>query len=168
MRFRSWLAVGAMTATGMFMGSTAQAQIVQVGNLTCQVAPGAGFVVGSRKETTCTFQNVAGELEIYDGAITKIGLDIGITDGATIVWSVLAPSGRIVRGALAGTYVGVTAEATIGAGVGANALVGGFHRSITLQPLSASAQTGVSLAAGVAGLTLHLRPPPPGYYRHRR
>ena len=42
----------------------------------------------------------------------------------------------------------------LGVGVGANALVGGSHRSFALQPLSARGQVGVNLALGVAGLTL--------------
>ncbi|MGH6841056.1 MAG: DUF992 domain-containing protein, partial [Methylocella sp.] len=53
---------------------------------------------------------------------------------------------------------GVDASATIGAGVGANALVGGSGRTFTLQPLSIQAQTGLALAAGVAELTLRAGP----------
>ncbi|HZM08124.1 MAG TPA: DUF992 domain-containing protein, partial [Methylocella sp.] len=51
-------------------------------------------------------------------------------------------------------YVGVDASATVGVGLGANALVGGSNRSIALQPLSVQAQTGLALAGGVAALTL--------------
>ena len=54
-----------------------------------------------------------------------------------------------------GTYVGASAEATAVLGLGANALVGGFKRSVGLQPLSIQAQTGLNVAAGVAELTLH-------------
>jgi len=45
-----------------------------------------------------------------------------------------------------------------GAGAGANALVGGFDRSFTLQPLSVEVQSGVALAAGVASLSLRGAP----------
>jgi hypothetical protein len=38
--------------------------------------------------------------------------------------------------ALEGKYAGATAGPTVGVGVGANVLVGGFDRSIALQPLS--------------------------------
>lgn len=163
MTIRQALRAAAMVA-GTITALAAQAQspgpVVQAGTLTCSVAPGAGFVVGSRKAVSCTFQNVAAELEIYDGTITKIGMDIGFTDGAVIVWNVLAPSGRIVRGALNGSYIGATAQATVAGGVGANALVGGFKDSLTLQPLSLSAQTGLNIAAGAAEMTLTLRPKP--------
>jgi hypothetical protein len=60
------------------------------------------------------------------------------------------------RGALAGAATSVAA----GAGVGAKALVGGFDRSFTLQPLSVEVQAGVALAAGVASLSLSLRTAP--------
>ena len=71
-----------------------------------------------------------------------------------LAWDVFAPSEGPKRGALAGDYAGVDASATIGAGVGANALVGGSGRSFTLQPLSIQTQTGLALAAGVASMTL--------------
>jgi hypothetical protein len=38
--------------------------------------------------------------------------------------------------------------------VGANVLVGGFRKSINLQPLSVQAQTGLNVAAGIASLHL--------------
>jgi hypothetical protein len=157
MRFRALIGLAATAAAGL-MATGAQAQVVQIGTLTCDVAPGVGMIVASRKEVACTFQNAAGELETYDGAISKLGVDIGVTEGAGIVWAVFAPSGNTVRGALSGNYVGGTAQATFGVGVGANALIGGFRRSVTLQPLSLSGQTGVNVAAGVAELHLELRP----------
>ena len=43
---------------------------------------------------------------------------------------------------------------SIGAGLGANALVGGNNNTITLQPLSVEAQTGLNLALGVADMSL--------------
>ena len=58
------------------------------------------------------------------------------------------------RGDLAGNYVGASASATVGVGVGANALIGGSNNTIALQPLSGQAQTGLSVAAGIAGLEL--------------
>ena len=55
---------------------------------------------------------------------------------------------------LAGSYGGATAEATVGAGVGANVLVGGSNRTIALQPVSLQGQSGLNVAAGVAGIDL--------------
>ena len=72
------------------------------------------------------------------------------------------------RGALAGAYAGATASATVGVGAGANVLVGGFNRSITLQPVSIEGNTGLNVAAGIGEITLHyeapemMMGPPPG------
>ena len=44
--------------------------------------------------------------------------------------------------------------ATVGAGVGANVLIGGSNRTIELQPLSLQGQAGLNVAAGVAGIDL--------------
>ena len=71
-----------------------------------------------------------------------------------MVWGVLAPASGFPHGALAGTYGGVGAEATAGAGLGANLLVGGTGRSFSLQPLSVQGQAGLNFAAGVTTLTL--------------
>ncbi len=54
----------------------------------------------------------------------------------------------------AGNYGGVSAEATVGLGVGANALVGGSNDSIALQPLSLQGQQGLNVAVGVSQLKL--------------
>jgi len=94
-----------------------------------------------------------GPREVYVGDIAKFGLDLGATSGGQMVWAVYAPT-TARYGALAGQYVGATAEATVGAGLGANVLVGGSNRTITLQPLSVQGQTGLNVAAGVGALTL--------------
>jgi len=95
-----------------------------------------------------------GPREVYVGGINKFGLDIGATAGGEMVWAVYAPTTRRF-GALAGNYSGATAEATVGAGLGANVLVGGSDRTVALQPLSVQGQAGLNVAAGVAELTLH-------------
>jgi hypothetical protein len=133
-------------------------QGVQIGALSCEVSGGLGLIITSSKEMTCIFASASGQQEPYAGTIRKFGLDIGATDKGVLGWNVFAPSAGPEPGALAGDYVGVGASATVGAGFGANALVGGFNRSITLQPLSIQAQTGLALAGGVAALTL--RPGP--------
>ena len=126
----------------------------RVGALECNVAGGPGLIITSSKALTCTFKPTRGRQETYVGTIRKFGLDIGATQKGKIVWAVLAPSASVRPGALAGDYVGVSAEATVGAGVQANALVGGFEKSFNLQPLSVGGQTGLNIAAGVSELTL--------------
>ena len=132
----------------------AQAANVEVGVLTCKVFGGAGFIFGSTKDIECVFEGLSGSREPYYGSIDKFGLDIGFTGKSVIVWTVFAPSSDIPYGALAGNYGGVSAEATVGLGVGANALVGGSKNSIALQPVSVQAQQGLNVAVGVAELKL--------------
>jgi hypothetical protein len=150
------LTMGAAVLAGAFaIGSVAQAGGgVKVGVLTCNVEPGWSYVVGSTRPLQCSYSPNHGQGEHYIGKVQKVGVDIGYVDGATIVWAVIAPASDIKPGALAGNYGGASASVSVGFGAGANVLVGGFDRSITLQPLSIEGDTGVNLAAGVAGITL--------------
>jgi len=127
---------------------------VKVGILTCVVAGGTGFVFGSSKSLRCNFEGQAGKGERYSGSINKFGLDIGVTGPATMTWAVIAPTGDVGRGALAGNYIGASAEATAGVGGGANLLVGGSNDTISLQPLSVQGQTGLNAALAVSELVL--------------
>ena len=99
-----------------------------------------------------------GTVEHYSGNINKFGVDIGYTQGGVIVWGVIAPTSSLAPGALSGDYGGVTASATVGVGVGANVLLGGFNKSITLQPVSIEGNSGLNVAAGIAGVTLKYEP----------
>ncbi len=134
--------------------ANAQGTNVQVGVLKCTVAGGTGLILGSSKGLTCIFKKQDGVRERYTGNINKFGIDIGTTKQSKISWLVFAPSGKNVSRALAGGYVGVTAEVTVGGGVGANLLVGGINKSITLQPLSVQVQEGFNIAAGIGNMNL--------------
>ena len=126
----------------------------KVGTLTCDISGGMGVIIGSKKSVACMFTPAQpGPREVYTGSITKFGLDIGATSGGEMVWSVFAPSNKTF-GALAGQYAGASAEATVGAGLGANVLVGGSNRTVALQPVSVQCQTGLNVAVGVVGLEL--------------
>ena len=126
---------------------------VNVGSLQCHVSGGMGFVFGSSKAIDCLLARTDGVGERYVGTINKYGIDIGFTKEAQMVWLVFAP-GSVARGALAGDYGGATASATVGLGVGANVLLGGSNKQITLQPVSVEGSAGLNVAAGLAGVTL--------------
>lgn len=132
----------------------ASAAGINVGTLACQVDSGIGYFVGSSRDVVCAFHPVKGRDQYYRGSITHVGIDVGFTSGATLVWAVVAP-GSVKHGALAGQYIGASAEATIGAGVGANILVGGVKKSFTLQPVSVQGQIGLNLALAASSLTLY-------------
>jgi len=148
---------GIAMAAVMALPATAQAQTDRnkIGVLACNISAGIGVIIASKKSVACTFTPAAsGPAEVYTGSITKFGLDIGGTTGGRMVWTVYA-AGSATEGALAGEYVGASGEATVGVGLGANVLVGGSNRSIALQPVSFQGQTGLNVAVGVTGLTLH-------------
>jgi hypothetical protein len=137
--------------------AAAQQPGVDLGTLDCAIGGGTGFIIGSKKDLHCTFTsaNQTFAPENYFGVVSKWGIDIGSTDGAQMRWLVLAPSNNIYApGALAGDYVGASAEITASVGAGANLLVGGLGNTFTLQPLSVQTQTGYDLALGVTRFQL--------------
>jgi hypothetical protein len=140
----------------ILLSDPSAAQQTRAGVLTCDVSAGLGLILGSQKELSCAFAPTgSGRREDYDGVITKFGLDLGITGGGVMVWEVFT---RTVAGPgfLAGDYAGVSGEASVGAGLGANVLVGGSDRTVTLQPVSVQGQIGLNFAVGVAALHLGL------------
>ena len=127
---------------------------VKAGVLNCDVSAGIGLIIGSSKAVNCTFKNSNGRVEHYEGKLGKLGVDIGVTNEASMAWLVFAP-GKVKKGALEGSYNGASAQATVIAGLGANVLVGGFEKTVNLQPLSVQGQTGLNVAAGLTSLSLN-------------
>lgn len=150
-------ALAALASAGLMGSAGAQNRGVELGLLDCLVDGGTGFIIGSTKDVTCTYKPASPDFapETYFGVINKFGLDIGYTGSTTIQWVVLAPSDNIYApGALAGDYVGASADASVAIGGGASLLVGKSAQTFTLQPLSVQAQTGVNLAVGVSEFQL--------------
>ena len=127
----------------------------ETGMLRCNVEPGIGLIITSQKALSCVFDGgTGGRPQRYVGTITKFGLDLGVTAGGELVWTVFRVGKQPRKGALVGRYAGVSAEVTAGLGLGVNALVGGPRNSISLQPFSVSGQSGLNIAAGVSELNL--------------
>jgi hypothetical protein len=138
----------------LFVAPPAEAAGVKVGVLTCNVDGGWGYILGSSKEIRCNYVPNKGNGEHYMGSISKVGVDIGFTKGGVLVWNVIAPASDMKPGALEGGYGGVSASATVGGGLGANVLLGGFDKSIALQPISIEGNTGLNVAAGIGAMNL--------------
>ena len=152
LRFAAALASALGLASAFAAPAGAQAG-VKVGTLTCNVSGAWGFVFGSTRGLACTFSGL-GRVEYYAGNISKFGVDLGYTAGGVLIWTVIAPTAVLAPGSLAGGYAGGTASATVGVGLGANALIGGSGNTIALQPLSIEGSTGLNVAAGIAALSL--------------
>jgi hypothetical protein len=124
------------------------------GTLTCRIGPGVGALIASRRQLDCQFDARDGHSEKYAGTVTRFGLDVGVTAAGVMRWAVFTRTRGVRRGALAGHYVGASGEVSIGLGGGAKVLIGGSRRAVMLQPVSVTAQIGINLAVGVAGLRL--------------
>lgn len=130
-----------------------------VGQLYCNVSGGVGLIVTSRRALNCEYTPASGAArQHYLGTISRYGLDIGPQGPGKLTWDVVSLGGAVGPGALSGDYTGATASATVGVGVGANALIGGANGGVTLQPLSVEAQSGLNVAAGVGALALEYAP----------
>ena len=135
-----------------------QPSYVRSGVLNCIVSPSIGLIIGSHQTLACHFVPHHGRPERYAGAITTLGLDIGVTAGGVMGWAVLLSTTDIYPGALAGTYVGASGDLAIGVGGGANVLIGGSNSTVALQPISIEGQAGLDLTLGVSGLELRFVP----------
>lgn len=125
--------------------------------LRCEIEGGIGFVLGSSKTVNCEFHKNGAKIERYTGTLGKLGLDIGITQKSYLAWSV----GRLGNAAredysLTGDYEGISADAALGVGLGANALLGGDRKNVVLQPFSTEEMHGVNIAIGVSRLRRRL------------
>ena len=148
------LSTVAVAALLVASASPAMAQSrVEVGVLECRGST-TSFIVGSVTDLGCVFRPAGGgPSEPYRATLRRAGVDLGFNQQIVVAWAVWAPTGA-TRYELAGNYGGGAASATFGVGLGANALFGGSGQTIALQPLSGQAQTGLSVAAGIAGLEL--------------
>ncbi|MGO4439848.1 DUF992 domain-containing protein [Rhizobium sp. RAF56] len=159
MSFLKYLTAAALAvaATGVAPAEAQQSR-VQAGSLSCDISAGISVIVGSNREISCLFfPSTPTGVEHYSGTITKLGIDLGVIRRGSLVWLVYAPT-VLQNGALQGAYSGIAANATLGLGLGANILIGGFDGSIALQPLSVEGTSGLNIAAGVATMRLRYAP----------
>ena len=126
-----------------------------VGILNCVVGPSAGVIVMTPATLDCTFHPSKGPSEHYTGRIMKAGFDVGVTAGTAISWGVVDKESEYAPDGLAGVYGGASAEASVGIGVGANALFGGSNQSLVLTPISVQGQVGIGFALGISAMELN-------------
>ena len=145
----------AAALTAILFTVPADAARLELGVLDCSIEGGQAYLITSNKGVACTFRpSHGGPSEAYTGIISKLGVDVGVTNQGALTWAVLAADSGYDQGNLAGNYYGVNAEASVVTGGGANLLAGGFRDAYTLQPLSVQAQTGLNLAVAVTSMEL--------------
>ena len=130
--------------------------------LSCNVAPGVGFIVTSDRALSCVLTPNHGPRQYYVGSIRNVGVDLGFTAGGRLAWAVLTAGSALPQNALAGEFVGASGGASFGGGVSGNLLVGGNNRSVSLQPLLPRRSGWRQSSAGVGALSLQPAAPPPG------
>ena len=126
----------------------------EIGILECR-GVSQQYVVASITNMQCVFRpSTGGPAHAYSATVRRVGLDIGWNQSTVLAWAVFAPTSRPGPGSLSGLYVGASANATLGLGVGANALFGGSNVTISLQPISVQGQVGIGAVGGVSALEL--------------
>jgi hypothetical protein len=119
-------AVATSASIIVFAGHVSAANSVNLGMLVCDMSKGIGFVLVEKQKMTCEFRPISGPTEQYTGKITDFGIELGEIKEGHLIWGVFAAALLDMQpGALAGNYLGVDADAALGLGVGANAIVGG-------------------------------------------
>jgi Protein of unknown function (DUF992) len=155
---KAWALSAALVLVAGQTASQAQTW-TQAGMLSCKLNPSVGFVIFGHQSMECRFVPTArGAPQIYEGALNTVGIDIGVVGTGGLAWAVLAPTEGVPAGALAGTYVGASGDIALGAGVGANVLVGGSNRSFALQPLSVEGSIALDVTLGLSALQLRWVP----------
>jgi Protein of unknown function (DUF992) len=146
LRISTLLTLGLLVVSA---GSASAQSSVEIGG------PTTSFILGSVTDVGCVFRRSNGQTFRYRGVIRRLGVDIGIYQSQAIEWAVYAPTYRTGPADLSGNYGGVSGSVSVGVGLGGNILVGGSNNSYALQPVSVQGQSGLSVAAGVAGLSLY-------------
>lgn len=155
---KSHLSLAVLAATALLsLPAVAAGEKIEIGQLTCRQVDRTNLVIFSSAEFSCSFDPLDGPNEAYVGSVSKIGIDLTDDKVETIVWYVVAPSATMASGALTGDYFGVSADASVGAGIGGRILIGGLEDSIALQPAAVSGTRGVGLAAGIEQFKLKTR-----------
>ena len=169
MRVSKLIGIATVALVASFASANAQ-QGVRVGVLECTGGQNVSYVVGSTASLNCVFQSEGGRVEGYVATIKRFGLDLGFVQNTTVQWAAFAPTVRVPKGGLAGTYGGVGSNASVGIGFGGNFLLGNGN-SYALQPISVQGQTGLNVATGIVSLELTPAAPVRGrrhMHHHRR
>ncbi|MFG1462051.1 DUF992 domain-containing protein [Xanthobacter sp. DSM 24535] len=141
--------------------ATTDLQKVESGLLECRGESAIAYGFGSTRKVECEFRASMGMNQYYTGTLERAGLDFGVSDQGSMLWMVLATTPKLGAGALSGQYVGLSSGASLGPGFSANVLMAKDAKSsIALQPLSISADSGLSISLAAATLTLHPTLPP--------
>jgi len=157
------LLVAAFAPTGASAGDRA-------GALQCRLSGNGVSILIENQELDCVFQDDdEGYAPVhYVGKLTKVGANITVNGPGEIVWGVVAATAHPGPGALSGSYAGPNTSVKVGVGGGGALLVGGNDNTVSLQPISLEAGSGLGVTAGIESLVLAYVPDRPAPPFHRR
>lgn len=131
---------------------------IYIGALSCNIAGGTGYVLGSSKSMECVFVGRDGASAEYSGTINKVGIDIGYTKAVHTIWRVYSLGSDRKPDQIAGTYAGEQSTVVAaGSQAGGNWLYGGPNAEIGMVASGVTKDAGYNLATGVAEMTLKLK-----------
>jgi hypothetical protein len=154
------LATGAcmQQSTPQQLNTTNANSRIFIGSLTCNVAGGTGYVLGSSKSLDCVFLSKDGvQSAQYTGTINKVGIDIGYTKAVHTIWRVYSLGSDRGPRDLAGTYVGEQGTVAAGGQAGGNWIYGGPNAEIGMLASGIVQDAGYNLATGIAEMSLRLK-----------
>lgn len=154
------LTVGAcmQQSTPQQLNTTNANSRIYIGSLTCNIAGGTGYVLGSSKSMECVFLSKDGAQSAeYTGTIDKVGVDIGYTKAIHTIWRVYSLGSDRAATTLSGTYVGEQTTAAAGSQAGGNWLYGGPNAEIGMIASGIVQNAGYNLAMGIGAMTLKLK-----------
>lgn len=131
---------------------------IYIGALSCNIAGGTGYVLGSSKSMDCVFLGRDGHSAEYTGTINKVGVDIGYTKAVHTVWRVYSLGSDRKPNELSGTYVGEQSTVAAGGQAGGNWIYGGPNAEIGMVASGIVKDAGYNLATGIAEMSLKLKP----------
>lgn len=149
------LALGLLPVTPAYAGNSSAG--TKIGVLDCRTVPNTtvSLLIHSTVGIACEYRasdNSGVEHYIGETGI-GLGIDVSFDRRERLVYTVLAAEFKSGRNKLAGKYFGASASATVGAGMGAQVLIGGNNNSISLEP-AIEGSTGLGAAAGISYLFL--------------
>jgi hypothetical protein len=151
---RLGMASAAFLSLGLVPAEAPAQSPVKIGSLVCSVTEEDKTLVKTHLVLACDFTGLDEQLlGRYQGTVDRVGLNLGNIRGGELTW-IVATLGTPENVDLDGTYVGAEAGVSVGQGLGANYLTGGFNRKFSLQPYSVEGKSGFGLALGGQSLVL--------------
>src|SRR5215831_8995339 len=94
---RNYLLLATLALGAMFAEQATAQSWTQVGTLSCRVDPNIGFIIVGHQPMQCVYTQAPNAIpqvppQSYDGALSTIGVALGVSTGSVLGWAVFAPT----------------------------------------------------------------------------